>query len=292
MKKQVHFYSEGAKIAADLYLPNDVSDQRPRPGVVLCHGFAGIKQLLLPAYAEELAKHDFVSLVFDYRGFGDSEGERGRLVPFEQITDIRNAISFVQTLKEVNDKQIGLWGTSFGGANSIYAASFDKRVKALSVQLTFASGRRMILGDIGEEERNKLYETLRKVRERAVTQNKVLRLNPKQILTDEESQDFYSNIVQKYPAIETKIPLSTLQHIMEHNPQDVITNVSCPILIISAADDIVCPADESHILFERANEPKKLLVLEECKHYSAYEGNPFEEAIKANILWFEKHLKS
>ena len=31
-------------------------------------------------------------MIFDYRGFGDSEGERGRLVPAEQVVDIRNAV--------------------------------------------------------------------------------------------------------------------------------------------------------------------------------------------------------
>jgi cephalosporin-C deacetylase-like acetyl esterase len=77
-------------------------------------------------------------------------------VPQEQVADIRNAITFVQTLKEADEEKIGLWGTSFGGANCIYAASVDERVKALAVQLTFASGKRMITGELEEEERNKL----------------------------------------------------------------------------------------------------------------------------------------
>jgi dienelactone hydrolase len=49
MKKTVQFYSEGQKIAGDLYLPSDKQDQPHCPAVILCHGFAGIKKLLLPA---------------------------------------------------------------------------------------------------------------------------------------------------------------------------------------------------------------------------------------------------
>lgn len=290
MKKDVSFYSEGKKIAGDLYLPDDINDRQPCPAVILCHGFAGIKELLLPAYAERLAQHGLIALIFDYRGFGASEGERGRLVPQEQVTDIRHAITFVQTLKEVSEDQIGLWGTSFGGANSIYVASIDTRVKALVVQLTFASGDRMITGDLGEEELQKLESTLRKVEERAVTKNKVLRLHPDQILTDEESQAFYTNIVKQYPTVQTKIPLSTLQRIREHNPQDVIANVTCPILIIAAENDTVCPAHESHILFEHAHEAKELVILEGCKHYDAYEGAPFEKGIQSTIDWFSRYL--
>lgn len=290
MKKKVQFYSEGKKIAGDLYFPNDMQDHEPCPAIILCHGFVGIKELLLPAYAERFAQHGLAALVFDYRGFGESEGERGRLIPQQQVTDIRNAITFVQTLKEINGEHIGLWGTSFGGANIIYVASMDRRIKALTVQLTFASGERMITGDFGEKELDKLESTLRKVRERAVTKNKILRLNPGQILTDEESQAFYSHILERYPKMQTRIPLSTLQHIMEHNPQDVIANVTCPILIIAAERDTVCPAQESQILFEHANEPKKLLMLEGCKHYDAYEGTHFEKGIKSTIEWFSRYL--
>ncbi len=44
------------------------------------------------------------------------------------------------------------------------------------------------------------------------------------------------------------------------------------------------------MLFERANEPKKFLLLEGCKHYEAYEGNPFEKAIISITDWFLKYL--
>jgi alpha-beta hydrolase superfamily lysophospholipase len=170
--------------------------------------------------------------------------------------------------------------------------SLDKRVKALVVQLTFASGERMIAGELEEEERNKLASTLQKAQERAVTKNKVLRLNPEQILTDKESQAFYAEMVKLHPTLQTKIPFTTLQHIREHNPQNVIANVTCPILIIAAEDDTVCPAHESQILFESANEPKQLIMLERCKHYDAYEPPPFEKGVQSTIAWFSQYLNA
>jgi fermentation-respiration switch protein FrsA (DUF1100 family) len=125
-----------------------------------------------------------------------------------------------------------------------------------------------------------------------VTKNKILRLKPEQILTDEESQAFYARIVKQYPEVQTKIPFTTLQHILEHNPQDVVANVSCPILIVAAEQDTVCPVQESRILFESAREPKKLVVLEGCKHYDAYEGSPFEKAIQEYLEWFSQNLEA
>jgi len=290
LKQDITFFSEGTPIVGDLYLPENIAEEQKLPAVVLCHGFAGIKEILLPAYAKKFAQNGFAALIFDYRGFGASEGERGRLVPGEQTVDIRNAITFMQTLSEVDGNQIGLWGTSFGGANAMYVAAIDPRVKAISVQLTFASGAKMVKGDLDEAGVKKLESTLKKVRERAVVKNKMLKLGPEQILTDEESKAFFVKIIEQHPELRVKIPVSTLQHIIEHNPQDVIGKVTCPIVIIAAEQDQVCPPEESDKLFELANEPKKLVSLA-CQHYDAYEGDSFETGSDAAVEWLSTYLK-
>ena len=79
MKQEVVFYSENCKIIGDLYLPENAGPDEKYPAVVLCHGFSGIREILLPPYAELFAQNGFAALIFDYRGFGDSEGERGRI---------------------------------------------------------------------------------------------------------------------------------------------------------------------------------------------------------------------
>ena len=96
--------------------------------------------------------------------------------------------------------------------------------------------------------------------------------------------------MEKYPQVRTKIPFATLQHIMEHNPQDHISEVECPVLIIAAEHDVVCPASESEILFDRANEPKRFVLLEGCRHYDAYEGESFEMGSNEILQWFSRHL--
>jgi fermentation-respiration switch protein FrsA (DUF1100 family) len=292
MRTDVSFYSEGMRVSGQLYLPDQRREGEKLPAVVLCHGFAGFKELLLPPYAERFAASGLAALLFDYRGFGGSEGERGRLVPAEQVADIRNAVTFVQTLSEVDAERVGLWGTSFGGANAIYVAAADRRVKALAAQLTFASGERMIKGTMDGEMLQKLEATLQSVLERAVTRNKVLRLAPEQILTDPESKAFVARMSEEFPQLKTKIPFATLGHVMEHNPQTVIGRVRCPTLFVSAAEDRVCPPGETEVLFALASEPKKLVVLEGCRHYDAYEGTHLEKGAGAAVQWFSTHLLS
>jgi fermentation-respiration switch protein FrsA (DUF1100 family) len=291
MLKTVEFYSEGSKIAAYLFFPDQYEPGTALPAIILCHGFAGIKEFLLPEYAKSFAATGYIALLFDYRGFGESEGERGRLVPAEQVVDIRNAITFMETLPEVDPARIGLWGSSFGGANVITTTAIDQRVRCLVAQLTFGSGERMILGDLEAAEREKLLGTLKKARERMVIKNKSLSLTPDQILTDTDSKAFYQSSLQKYPALQTKIPLTTLQHIIEYKPEVSIANLSIPVLIIGADQDIVCPVLESRRLFEKAVEPKELFIIENAKHYDVYSGENFVKSSGKAREWFDKYLK-
>ena len=110
------------------------------------YGFAGVKEMLLPEYANSFCKNGYIVLTFDYRGFGESEGDPGRLDPGLQIEDIHNALDFIEKVDGVDASKIGLWGTSYGGANAVLVASQTDKINALCVQLTFGDGERVITG--------------------------------------------------------------------------------------------------------------------------------------------------
>lgn len=93
MFESVSFLSNGSKIVGNLYRPEGNTEELP--AIVLCHGFAGVKEMLLPAYANSFCDKGYIVLAFDYRGFGESEGEPGRLDPSLQIEDIHNALDFI-----------------------------------------------------------------------------------------------------------------------------------------------------------------------------------------------------
>ena len=78
-EQSVSFYSEGARLAGILRSPDD--DDGRRPAIVQGPGWLGLKdaKLYLP-YHEALTAAGYHVLIFDYRGFGDSEGDRGLLL--------------------------------------------------------------------------------------------------------------------------------------------------------------------------------------------------------------------
>lgn len=135
------FNDEGHRIAADLY-PGPSSSTL---GVVFCHGWGGTKNIVAPTLAAELqSRLDCTALTFDYSGFGESEGPRQRLDPLREVADVAAAVSYLQQRFPALADRIALYGFSFGGAISTYAAATDPRVAALLAVSGFASGDQLM----------------------------------------------------------------------------------------------------------------------------------------------------
>src|SRR5262249_49755897 len=116
MKAAVTFYSEGSKLSGDLYLPPDLSRSDRRAGIVLCHGYTGVKDLYLPDNARVLNAAGYIVLTFDYKGWGMSEGPRSRLAPYSRVADVQAALTFLSLQPQVDPERLGIYGTSYGGA--------------------------------------------------------------------------------------------------------------------------------------------------------------------------------
>jgi hypothetical protein len=129
MKTSVSFPSDGDRISADLYLPEHL--EAPVPAVVLGGGWCYVKELVQPTFAEAISDKGMASLVFDYRGFGESGGApRQHINPWAQMEDYKNAISYVMSRDEVDSARIGIWGISYSGGHVIQLAATDARVKS------------------------------------------------------------------------------------------------------------------------------------------------------------------
>jgi len=88
MHRSITFYSEGFKLDGDLFLPDDLRSGERRGGIVLAHGYTGVKDLYLPDNARVLNEAGYVVLTFDYKGWGKSEGPRSRLAPMGRVAGL------------------------------------------------------------------------------------------------------------------------------------------------------------------------------------------------------------
>lgn len=283
MGKKVTYYSSGVACSALLWLPSDTS--KPAPGVVLCHGFRGIKEWALPDFAEQFAELGYAALAIDYRGFGESEGQRGRLVPAEQVEDIRNAMSYLAGQPGVDEKRLALYGTSFGGANVIQAAAIDQRARAVVCQVGIGNVRRA-----WEEAYARFHDRLAADRiERALTGVSAT-VDPGEILDNDQSNAAFEIATQRWPQLRQRFPLEAVERIFEFSPEDVAAQISPRgALFIGAAVDNAVPVDETTRLFDAAREPKRVEVFD-ITHYEIYESPHRERAVNLAHEFFEEHL--
>ena len=145
MEETVRFYSgPGYGLAGVISTPDGPREPEGHPGIILCQGYAGLKEALMPAVAARLSAEGYVTLRFDYRGFGESEGPRHRLIPLEQIEDIRNGLTCLGVRDEVDPERLAVWGTSFGGAHATYAAAVDERVRCIVSVVGVGDGERWL----------------------------------------------------------------------------------------------------------------------------------------------------
>ena len=287
MRKNISFTSQTLNIAGHLYLPEKGHGSFPL--AILCHGFCGVKELLLPAYADHFSRHGYAALTFDYRGFGKSEGEPGRLVPAYQVEDILSAIEYSSTLDEIDSDRIALWGTSFGGANAIVAAAQDRRVKCLLVQLAFADGERVITHNMSEAEKRRLQQTIQRMKAKKAATGKEMMVPVSKILTDPQSVNFYKTYREQFPELGIKIPFLTVAETMQHKPEQYVRDIAAPLLLVAAEKDSVTPPEESQRLLALAPEPKQLHVEGGATHYGLYNGKHFDRVTKLQLGWLKKH---
>ncbi len=133
------FTSEGTRCAARVHRP--AADGGPRPVVVMGHGFGGVRALRLDAYAEHFAAAGYLVVVFDYRGFGESEGSPRQVLDVRrQLQDWRAALQFARGLPGADPRRVVAWGTSFGGGHVITLAGQGEPLAAVVAQVPHVSG--------------------------------------------------------------------------------------------------------------------------------------------------------
>lgn len=296
MRKDFEFSAEGVTLRGWLYLPDRV--RGPAPTVVMAHGFSAVKEMYLDAYAEAFAEAGLGALVFDNRNFGASDGEpRQEIDPWAQVRDYRHAITYACTLAEVDRGRIGVWGSSYSGGHVLVVGAIDRRVKCVVSQVPLISGwrgvSRLIRADFlagvraqFDQDREARFAGQPPTMMPVVAEDP---LAPCALPTPDSWQWFSETGRTRAPSWRNEVTLRTLEMIMEYEPGGYIERISpTPLLMIVAAGDHLAAADEAFAAYNRALEPKKL-VIAPGGHFDAYVTD-FELASAAARDWLVQHL--
>jgi len=165
--KDVRFYSEGIQCHGKIFTPKGFSAESKTPAVVLAPGWSETAPSI-EKYAAHFASRGLVAMIIDYRGWGRSGGfpqtadevktddrlrfsqmtarvriRRKRLIPQQQVLDIRNALYYLQGEPGVDRARVGVWGAGMAGGHVIVIAATDARIKAAVAQTPVIEGKDM-----------------------------------------------------------------------------------------------------------------------------------------------------
>ncbi|MGB5080299.1 MAG: alpha/beta fold hydrolase [Burkholderiales bacterium] len=285
MEERVSFASDGLELAGVLHLPDSRAAEERRAAFLVLHGFGSNKDAGGgTVVAKMLAGLGYAALRFDFRGCGESEGERGRVICREQVRDTRNALSHLATRAEIEPKRIGVVGQSFGAAVAVYAAGVDRRIaacissggwgngaKKFRRQHASPSAWRKFCAMLKEGKRRK-----RSGRPMTVSRYDIVPIPPR----------LRGNLA---PGSIMEFPFEVVETMMAFNANEVVGRIAPrPLLLLHSANDSVTPTEQSVELFERAGKPTDLHLIADVDHFMFSEQN----ALVVNLVrdWLDKHF--
>ena len=286
----VTFFSEGAPVTGTLRLPDH--PELPMPGIVQGPGWLGLRDAALyEPYHEALTHAGFAVLIFDYRGFSDSGGDRGTLSPRMQLEDLVNAVTWLGARPDDDAGRIGVFGSGgTGGGNAVLLAAHDDRVRCAVSQVPVADGadwlRRM---RASESDWDAFLDRLAADRERRVRTGRGEMVHPREEIMIPSAERRKANVKKDVDGrIPTSVPLAAADEILAYRPVDAA--VRAPALCVIAVDgDAVTPPDHAEALYAAAPAPKQLIMQYDTTHYAAYRQHG-PEVIPRIVDWFTRHI--
>jgi fermentation-respiration switch protein FrsA (DUF1100 family) len=258
-----------------------------------------VKEIVLPLYAERFAAAGFVTLAFDYRFLGASGGEpRSQIFPWEQVEDIRNAISWLSYRPEVDPERIGGWGVSLGGAHMLYLPAFDRRLKAVVATVPSVATTENLMLWMGREAIGQMLGFLNRDRTSRYKSGEVTYMkavsdgSEQALMPSPEAASYYLEANRTIaPNWRNQVTVESLEKMMEHDPTYAIHLISpTPLLVVVAENDQALPTPLTIKAFERAGDPKRLVNLP-CGHTDVYDKEPWvSQSADAAVDWYKQHL--
>jgi pimeloyl-ACP methyl ester carboxylesterase len=272
-KEVVSILSAGLRLAGVIRIPPGLARGERRPAVLVLHGFGSNKKsqnVLRPSHI--LEQLGYVTLAFDMRGCGESEGEHGRVICLEQVEDTRNALTFLAQHPAVEPGRIGVIGSSFGGAVAVYSAGVDERIAAVISNGGWGDGARKFRGQHPTPEAwarfTAMLEEGKRHRERTGKSLMVPRYDIVPIPAHVKENLDKQSVQMMPPGSIEMFPAETAQSMFDFRADDVVGKIAPrPLLLLHSASDSVTPTEQSIELFRRAGQPAELHLFSDADHF-------------------------
>lgn len=294
----VTFVSDGLKLAGHLRIPAEATE--PRPALVFTGPLTGVKEQVTGSYADALAEAGYVTLAFDHRGFGASEGmPRQHEDPAGKLSDLRDALSWLAAQPAVDAERVGCVGVCLGGGYALRFSAFDPRVKAL---VTVAGGyndpHAMRAGMGADNYRNVLAGQMAlAARQQATGEVEYMAAvsddDTPALMAGAEPFAYYGTERSASPGWANRITQASVYSLVTADLAVGADFISpTPWLMVHGRADDFCTPAGAEATFARAGEPKEALWLDTTNHIDLYDVPEYvDPAVEAATAWLDRWLK-
>lgn len=289
----VEFLSGGITCRAWLYLP---AADTPRPVIVMAHGLGGTRVMRLDAFAERFCAAGYACLVFDYRHFGDSDGQPRQLLDVgKQREDWKAAVAYARACPQVDGRRVVLWGTSFSGGHVLSTAAAMPGVEAVIAQCPFTNG---LASGLALDPLSSVKVMARALRDQA---GAWLGAEPLMVTTAGRPGD---TALMNAPDVEAgylgllppgdanrfsnEVAARFALQIVRYFPGLKTPKIACPVLFCVCDSDSVAPAKPT--LFHARRAPKGEIKRYPDGHFDIYVGEAFERVVKDQLEFLRRRV--
>lgn len=289
-KVAVDFESGGERCSGWLYRPDRPAEP---PVIVMAPGLGAEMDFGPHRYAERLAAEGYAVLLFDYRGFGSSDGGVRRLIsPARQVEDYRAAVAAARGLDGVDASRVALWGASLAGGHVLQVAAGDPRIAAVVAQAPVVDG-------VAFARRGGVTHLVKGVVAGVRDRIQSLALGPHTVPVVGDADEFavvsgpgarydFEALVPPQVQWENATPARVFLSLLRYRPAKAAERVTCPTLVVAGARDAVAPADAA--LSAAESMPNATYLRLPIGHFDAYGGRAFERSVDHQLAFLENAL--
>ncbi|CAM3905273.1 alpha/beta hydrolase [Smaragdicoccus niigatensis] len=297
-KRELTFTSSGTRCAAwHLTAANaDFAGEHGVPCVVMAHGFGGSRDTGLLPYAEGFAAAGLDVFVFDYRGFGSSEGTPRQRVSYRrQRADYHAAIAAARQIDGVDPERIVVWGTSYSGGHIVPVAVADRRIAAL-LSLTPAMDGLAALGAIVKRHPRKLGPLIgHGLRDaaRVLLHREPHRIpivgKPGSTAVISSSGALEGYLALAGPTWRNEVCARAILEVAANRPGRLAHRLRTPLLVQYGEHDAVAPASAAKRAAAKAGRYAEVRAYP-VDHFDVYQGSWQHRALTDQIEFLSRHL--
>ena len=269
IEQKVSFISDGLKLDGAFFI-DEHNHQNTLPIIIVCSGFTGQKNIHPERYARAFTPKGYTVFGFDYRGFGQSEGIRERVLIEEQVRDIANAVSIVHERAQSEGRKVVLAGWGMAGGLILDAFRISEgQIDALVSMNGFFDAVRVQKALRGEHGWKAFKQFMAEERLRLAKGGEPKGIDPFDIYPlDPVSREYVFTELVKAPGYGVTSTFDFADSLISFCPEKHLDErfSSIPLLIAHGAENDLHPVTEAKSLFAAYPGPKELFLLEGGGH--------------------------